>query len=90
MSSHLADLNTRSKVLTAKHLQQRYQYHKFRKTFSKFYRRHFELICKIDTGLKHLCYNPYKNLKFMVTMYKFREIVGRPKYSDQFSKIDIC
>ena len=42
VSSHVDDFNTRNKVLTAKLLRQRYRYHKIRKAFSKFYRRHFE------------------------------------------------
>ena len=36
--SHVEDFNTRNKCLTAKLLKQGYRYHKFRKTFSKFYR----------------------------------------------------
>ena len=40
VSSHLADFNARYKSLTAKLLQQGYRYHKLRKAFSKFYRRH--------------------------------------------------
>ena len=40
VSSHVADFNARNKSLTAKLLQQGYCYHKLRKTFSKFYRRH--------------------------------------------------
>ena len=39
--SHVADFNARNKSLTAKFLQQGYRYHKLRKTFSKFYRRHY-------------------------------------------------
>ena len=35
-SSHVADLNTRNKLLTQKLLKQGYLYHKLRKTFSKF------------------------------------------------------
>ena len=35
VSSHVADFNARNKSLTAKLLQQGYQYHKLRKTFSK-------------------------------------------------------
>ena len=35
-SSHVADFNTRNKLLTQKLLKQGYQYHKLRKTFSKF------------------------------------------------------
>ena len=36
-SSHIADFNTRNKLFTQKLLKQGYQYHKLRKTFSKFY-----------------------------------------------------
>ena len=42
VSSHVDDFNTRKKVLTAKLLRQGYRYHKIRKAFSKFYRRHFD------------------------------------------------
>ena len=44
--NHVTDFNARNKSLTAKLLQQGYRYHKLRKTFSKFYRRHYELISK--------------------------------------------
>ena len=37
-SSYVTDFNTRNKLLTQKLLKQGYQYHKLRKTFSKFYR----------------------------------------------------
>ena len=43
-SSHGDDFNTRNKVLTAKLLRQGYRYHKLRKAFSKFYRRHFDSV----------------------------------------------
>ena len=46
VSSHVADFNARNKSLTAKLLQQGYWYHKLRKTFSKFCRRHYELASK--------------------------------------------
>ena len=36
VSSYVADLNTRNKLLTHKLLKQGYRYHKLRKTFSKF------------------------------------------------------
>ena len=42
--SHVDDFNNRNKCLTAKRLKQGYRYHKLRKTFSKFYRRHYELV----------------------------------------------
>ena len=40
----------RSKVLTAKLLRQGYRYHKLRKAFSKFYRRHFDIVSKINSS----------------------------------------
>ena len=46
--SHVDDLNTRNKCLTAKLLKQGYPYLKLRKAFSKVYRRHFELISMSD------------------------------------------
>ena len=41
--SQADDFNTLNKVLTAKLLRQGYRYHKIRKAFSKFYRRHFDI-----------------------------------------------
>ena len=67
VSSHFDDLNTRNKVLTAKLLRQGYRYHKLRKAFSKFYRRHFDLVSKYNVGLKTLFYKVFLNLNFMAT-----------------------
>ena len=53
-SSIVADFNTRNKLLTQKLLKQGYRYHKLRKTFSKFYRRYYDLISKFQVGLKSL------------------------------------
>ena len=44
VSSHVDDSITRNKVLTAKLLRQGYRYHKISKAFSKFYRRHFDIV----------------------------------------------
>ena len=52
--SHVDDFNTRNKCLTAKLLKQGYQYHKLRKAISMFYCRHYELISKLNVGLKSL------------------------------------
>ena len=52
--NHVTDFNARNKCLTAKVLQQGYRYHKLRKTFSKFYHRHYELISKYNVGFKKL------------------------------------
>ena len=54
VSSHVDDFNTGNKVLTAKLLRQGYRYHKLRRAFSKFYRRHFDIVSKYNVGLKTL------------------------------------
>ena len=70
-SSHVNDFNNRNKFLTVKLLKQGYRYHKLRKTFSKFYRRHFELIEKYHVSLKNVC-NTYSNPEFYGDLvYKF-------------------
>ena len=43
-SSIVSDFNCRNKTLTAKLLRLGYRYHKLRKTFSKFCRRHSWLV----------------------------------------------
>ena len=60
-SSHVSDFNNRNKFLTAKLLEQGYQYHKLHKACSKFYRRHFELIEKY-VSLKKLMQQGICNL----------------------------
>ena len=64
VSSHVADSNARNKSLTAKLLQQGYWYHKLRKTFSKFYRRHHELVSKFSVGLKPLLHQGLSEPEF--------------------------
>ena len=49
--SHVDYFNTHNKCLTAKLLKLGYRCHKLRKAFSKFYRRHYELISKFNVGL---------------------------------------
>ena len=67
-SSYVADFNTRNKLLTQKLLKQGYPYHKLRKTFSKFYRRYYDLISKFQVGLKSLSSaKDFQNLISMVT-----------------------
>ena len=53
-SSYVAYFNTHNKLLTLKLLKQGYRYHKLRKTFSKFYRRYYDLISKFQVGHKSL------------------------------------
>ena len=67
-SSHVADFNTRNKMLTQKLLKQGYRYHNFRKTFSKFYRQYYDLISKFQIGLTNLsCAKDFRNQNSMVT-----------------------
>ena len=88
VSSHVVDFNSRNKSLTAKLLQQGYRYHKLRKTFSKFYRRHYELVSKFNVGLKTLLHQGLSEPEFYGDLvYKFKKIVGRADFSDQFKKI---
>ena len=54
VSSHVVDFNTRNQILATKLLTQCYRYHKLRKTFSKFYRRQFDLVSNFNTELKSL------------------------------------
>ena len=73
---------------TKKVCKQGYRYHKLRKTFSKFYRRHYELVSKFNVGLKTLLHQGLSEPKFYGDLvYKFKKIVGRVDFSDQFRKI---
>ena len=88
VSSHVVDFNARNKSLTAKLLQQGYRYHKLRKTFSKFYRRHYELVSKFNVGLKRLLHQGLSEPEFYGDLvYKFKKIVGTADFSYQFRKI---
>ena len=88
VSSHVVDFNARNKTLTVKLLQQGYRYHKLRKTFSKFYRRHYELVFKFSIGLKTLLYQGLSEPEFYGDLiYKFKKFVDRADFSDQFRKI---
>ena len=85
VSSH-----ARHESLTAKLLQQGYRYHKLRKTFSKFYRRHYELVSKFNVGLKTLLHQGLSEPEFFGDLvYKFKKIVGRADFSDQFRNITV-
>ena len=80
MSSHVDDFNTLNKVLTAKLLKQGYRYHKLRKVFSKFYRRHFDLVSKYNVGLKALLLQGLSDPTFYGDLvYKFRKIIGNKR-----------
>ena len=75
----------RNKCLTAKLLQQGCRYHKLRKTFSKFYRRHYELISKFNVGIKALSREGISEPEFYGDLiYKFKKRIGRNDLSFQF------
>ena len=86
VSSHVADFSARNKSLTGKLL-----HHKLRKTFSKFYRRHYELVSKFNVGLKTLLHKGLSEPEMYGDLeYKFKKIIGRADFSYQFRKIIIC
>ena len=86
--SHVDDFNTRNNCLTAKLLKQGYRYHKLRKAFSKFCRRHYELISKFNVGLKSLLHQGLSEPEFYGDLvYKFKTISGMTDFSDQLRKI---
>ena len=65
-----------------------YFYHKLRKAFSKFYRRHYELISKFNVGLKSLLHQGLSEPEFYGDLvYKFKKIRGMTDFSDQLRKI---
>ena len=76
-SSNLNDFNYRNKAHTAKFLRQGYRYFKFRKAFSKFYRRHSALLEKYSVSLKTLLQQGRSEPEFYGDLvYRFRKNVG--------------
>ena len=87
VSSHVDDFNTRNKVLTAKHLRQGYRYHKISKAFSKFYRRHFDIVSKCNVGLKTLLLQGLSVPEFYGDLvYKLRKIISKNDFPYLFKK----
>ena len=88
LSSHVDDFNTRNKVLTAKLLRQVYRYHKIRKPFSKFYRRHFDILSKYNVGLKTFLLQGLSKPDFYGDLvYKFSKIIGKNDFPYHLKKI---
>ena len=87
-SSNLNDFNYRNKALTAKLRRQGYRYFKLRKAFSKFYRRHSALLEKYSVSLKTLLQQGISEPEFYGDLvYRFRKIVGKSNFSEQFRKL---
>ena len=81
----VTDFNARNTILIDKLLQQGFQYHTLLQTFSKFYRRHYELVSKFNVGLKSFLQQGLLEPEFSYDfVYKLRKIVGRTDFSDQF------
>ena len=75
--NNVSDFKARNKCLSAKLLQQGNRYHKLRKTFSKFYRRHYELIFKFNVGLKTLLLESLSEPEFYGDLVcKFKKLIG--------------
>ena len=90
MCSHVEDFNARNKCLTAQLLKMGYRYRTLRTAFSKFCRRHYELISKFNVGLKSLLNLGLSEPEFYGDLvYRFKKIMGRADFSDQFRKIII-
>ena len=89
VSSHVDDFNTRNKVLTTNLLRQGYRYHKLCKAFSKFYRRHFDIVSKYNVGLKTLLLQGLSEPEFYGDLvYKFRKTIGKNDFSLSFQTDD--
>ena len=64
------------------------RFYKLRKTFSQFYRRHYELVSKFSVGLKPLLHQGLSEPEFYGDLVdKFKKNEGRADFSDQFRKI---
>ena len=77
VSSHVADFNTRTKILTAKTLKQGYRYQNIRKALSEFYRGHYDLVSKFNVELKSLPKQDLSGLEFYSDLaYKSEKMLG--------------
>ena len=77
---HLAMLLT--SMLTQKLLKQGYQQHELHKTFSKCYRRYYDLISKFQVGLKSLLRQGLSEPEFYGDLVnKLTTIVGSNNFS---------
>ena len=88
---HLALLLTSTLAINCKlinFLKQGYPYHKLPKTFSKFYRRYYDLISKFQIGLQSLMRQGLSEPEFYGDLvYKLKKIVGFNTFSAQFINI---
>ena len=87
-STNLNDFNYRNKALTAKLLKQGYRYFKLRKAFPKFLSQTQCLVRKYSVSLKTLLQQGISEPEFYGDLvYRFRKIVGKSNFSEQFRKL---
>ena len=88
VSSNLSDFNCSNIALAAKLLRQSYRYFQLREAFLKFYRRHSALVEKYSVSLKTLLQQGISKPEFYGDLvYRFRKIVGKSNFSEQFIKL---
>ena len=88
VSGHVVGFDARGGGLTAKFLRRGYRCSRLRKTFSKFCRRHYELVSRFNVGLKTLLHRGLSEPEFCGGLVcGFGEIVGGVDFCDQFRKI---
>ena len=76
------------KPLLPNFIRQGYRYFKLRKAFSKFYRRHNALEEKYNVSLKTLLQQGVSEPEFYGDLaYRFRKLVGKSNFSEQFRKL---
>ena len=72
----------------AKLFKQSYRYHQLRKVFSKFYRRHSDLVEKYNVSLRKLLQQGISELEcYGDLVYRILQIVGKSNVSEQFRKL---
>ena len=90
-SSHVADFNTRNKLLTQKLLKQGYRYHKLHKPFTKFHRRYCDLISKFQVGLKPFLRQGLSQPEFYGDLvYRLNKSVGSKLGVFHANQISMC
>ena len=91
VSGRVADFNARNKSLTAKLLQRGCRCRRLRKTFSRFYRRHYLLVSEFGVGLKTLLHQGLSEPEFYGDLVcTFKEIVDRASFSGRFRRVVMC
>ena len=81
IEAYIRDLHAKLCRMLCLYRKNHYRYHKLRKAFSKFYRRHYELISKFNVGLKSLLHQGLSEPEFYGDLvYKFKKIMGRTDF----------